>query len=90
MPDIIKIADAFNVTITAQEGDTSVTIADLAKNVTFDKQDAYRYDTQVWCIAFDALEDEYGAFEKADGNADYYEGAWMTFKDGSTIRFGGM
>jgi hypothetical protein len=36
-------------------------------------------------VAFDALEDEYGAFEKQDGAVDFYDGAWMRFKDGSMI-----
>jgi hypothetical protein len=83
-----KIADlkSFYVESIPAAGDTSTTIADLAMFVEFDMKDAKRYDTSVPCIAYEALEDEYGAFEKTAGNADYYDGAWMTFKDGSTIR----
>ena len=84
---MISIAnlEGFTVTSTPAEGDTSVTIADLAMFVTFDPADAATYDTSVPVIAYDALEDEYGAFEKAAGEADYYDGAWMRFTDGSMI-----
>lgn len=84
----MKIADLSNfwVEVEPAEGDTSTTIADLATFVEFDPTDASKYDTSLPCIAYDALEDEYGAFEKTAGGADYYDGVWMTFKDGSTIR----
>jgi len=75
----------YTVTVTPAEGDASTTIAHLAQFVTFDPVDAVTYDTSIPVIAYDALEDEYGAFEKVGGEADYYDGAWMRFKDGSTI-----
>jgi len=67
------------------EGDTSTSIAELAKFVEFDPSDARRYDTSLPCVAYEALEEEYGAFEKSLGETDYYDGCWMEFKDGSTI-----
>ena len=75
----------FTVTVTPADGDTTTTIAHLAQFVTFDPVDAVTYDTSIPVIAYEALEDEYGAFEKVTGDADYYDGAWMRFKDGSTI-----
>lgn len=83
----MKINELKYVRIEAAEGDNSTTIADLARFVEFDPADANRYDTSVAVIAYDALEDEYGAFEKAAGEADYYDGGWMLFKDGSRIVF---
>lgn len=83
----MKIADCkrLRVIVEAMEGDTSTTIAHLAQFVEFDPSDAKKYDTSLPVIAYDALEDEYGAFEKSLGDADYYDGSWMEFKDGSTI-----
>lgn len=63
-----------------------VSIADLAQFVEFDPADAKRFETSVPCVAFDALYAEYGKFEMEDGESDYYDGFWMTFKDGSTIK----
>jgi hypothetical protein len=70
-------------------GDTSVTIADLAMFLTFDEGDASVYQTSLPVIAYEALEDEYGAFEKVGGASDFYDGCWMKFTDGSTIRIEG-
>jgi hypothetical protein len=67
------------------EGDTSTTIAHLAQFVKFDPRDAKLFHTSVPVIAYDALEEEYGKFEKDHGDADYYDGFYMKFKDGSTI-----
>ena len=75
-----------NVSSTPAEGDTSVTIADLAMWIHFDPSDAELSQTSVPVIAYNALEDEYGAFEKKDGWFDFYEGCWMKFSDGSAIR----
>ena len=85
---MIKISEckAIKVSTEAAEGDNSTTIAALAQFVKFDPADAKRYDTSIPVVAFDALEDEYGAFEKSGGECDYYDGSWMTFKDGSTIK----
>lgn len=74
------------VTIVPAPGDVSVTIADLAMLVEFDPGDASRYSTSVAAIAYEALEDEYGAFEKDAGEVDYSGVTWMRFKDGSTLR----
>jgi len=74
------------IVITPAEGDTSITIADLARFVEFDVDAAQRYDTKDHCIAFDALADEYGNFEMAAGATDYYDGCWMKFTDGSMIK----
>jgi hypothetical protein len=75
----------YNVTVIPADGDTTATIADLAQFTTFDNEDVQRFDTVPHAVAFDALEDEYGAFEKSDGAVDFYDGAWMRFKDGSMI-----
>lgn len=87
----IKISDYFGNKVESipAEGDNSVTIADLAKFVEFNTLDAGKYSTSFAVIAYEALEDEYGPFEKTAGEADYYDGCWMTFKDGSTIRISG-
>ncbi len=74
-----------NYTVTVTPADRN-NIAHLAQFVSFDPDDARRYDTSIPVIAYDALEDEYGAFEKALGGADFYDGSWMRFTDGSTIR----
>lgn len=82
------IAQAFGTRaqVIPAAGDNSVTIADLAMNVDFDPRDARRYDTAMHSIAYDALLEEYANHEFERGSNDYYDGAWMTFKDGSTIR----
>jgi hypothetical protein len=75
-----------NVSSTPAVGDTSVTIADLAMFLHFDLNDAEMKKTSVPIMAYNALIDEYGAFEKTGGAFDYYEGCWMQFSDGSVIR----
>ena len=89
--NIVKIADYFGTlaTAVAADGDTSVTIADLAMFTEFNDGDIGRYSTAPHMIAFDALEEEYGPFEKADGQCTQQNGCWMSFKDGSTIRIAG-
>jgi len=84
---MIKIAELGNaqVKVSKTENDNTVSIADLAMYVEFDPDNAKRYDTSIPVVAYEALEDEYGAFEKVDGGCDYYIGAWMSFKDGSEI-----
>lgn len=83
----MQIADLGNkVSIVPAEGDTSTTIADLAQFVEFDSNNVRRFDTSIACVAFHALEEEYSNHEMVAGEADYYEGVWMTFADGSTIR----
>lgn len=76
------------IIVTPAEGDTSTTIADLAVFTAFDPEEASKYGTSIAAIAYEALEDEYGAFEKLAGGytptAGGY-GAWMTFKDMSRI-----
>jgi hypothetical protein len=52
----------------------------------FDPSDAELNQTSVPIIAYNALEDEYGAFEKIDGGFDFYDGCWMKFSDGSVIK----
>lgn len=86
MQTTIKQFFKTRVRVTPADGDTSVTIADLAMNVDFNTRDASKYDTRMHCIAYAALEEYYGDFEFEKGNNDYYDGCWMTFKDGSTIR----
>ena len=86
----MKISEAFkNIKITAAEGDTSTTIAQLAQFVEFDIYLSRKYDTAPWCVAYDTLLDEYGGHEFVDGHSDYYDGVWMKFVDGSRIQFGG-
>lgn len=75
-----------NVSSTPAEGDTSTTIADLAMFLYFDPIDVELCQTSTPIIAYNALEDEYGAFEKVAGWFDFYEGCWMKFSDGSAIR----
>ena len=72
-----------NPTIT--NPDSTVSIADLAKFVEFDPNDARKYSTSVACIAFDALHAEYGNHEMVSGEADYYDGMYIEFADGSTL-----
>lgn len=72
------------VSTVAAEGDTSTTIADLAKFIHFDPLDIGRYQTSAASVMYEALEDEYGAFEKDDGACEY-DSAWMSFSDGSRI-----
>jgi len=83
----MQLCDCGYITVTVKnlDNDNTVSIADLAKFVEFNPADAARYKTSVPVIAYDALEDEYGPFEKVGGDADYYDGAWMEFKDGSMI-----
>lgn len=73
------------VTVTPAEGDTSVTIADLARYIDFDPAEAVRLDTTLAIVAYNALDEYYGKFEKVSGECDYYDGVKMTFGDGSSI-----
>jgi hypothetical protein len=76
----------YKVTSTPATGDTSVTTADLAMFLEFDENDpAFNPMPSILVMAYNALEDEYGAFERADGSLTFLGGGQMTFKDGSTI-----
>jgi len=82
------IADLKNHTVTVIPalGDKTTTVAHLARLVKVNISEAAKYKTSISCIAYDALEDEYGPFEKVDGHVDINSGAWMKFADGSEIR----
>jgi hypothetical protein len=75
----------YNVAAIPADGDVTTTIADLAQFTELDDEDMERPGTVPHFAAFNALEDEYGAFEKKDGAFDFYDGAWMLFKDDSMI-----
>lgn len=84
-----QISDFFakSIRITKADGDTSTTIADLAQFIDFDPALAKSADTATHCIAYDALLAEYQGHEFIRGEADFYNGAWMLFADGSEIFF---
>jgi hypothetical protein len=83
------ISDFFakTIRIIKADGDTSTTIADLAQFTDFDPALAKTADTATHCIAYDALLAQYKGHEFIRGEADYYDGAWMVFADGSEISF---
>lgn len=76
-----------NPTIT--NPDSTVSIADLAKFVSFNPRDARKFSTSIPCIAFAALEAEYGNHEMVAGESDYYDGMFMEFSDGSILEIEG-
>ena len=85
---MISIADKFEgkYEIIAADKDTTVTIADLAVFTSFERDDASKFSTSEACIAFDALKEEYEGREMVGGDADFYDGFYMEFADGSTLR----
>ena len=78
-----KISDLPGTKIQPAQGDTSTTIAHLAQFVSFKTSSEPN-----WCAAYEALFDEYSGFEMTNGCKDFYDGAFMTFSDGSTITMG--
>jgi len=81
-----KIDDAFReseLTVTPAEGDTSVTIAHLARFCGFDMPRAL--DTRPHCAAMHAVEDQF-RWETVAVEIDYHGAAMARFRDGSVLR----
>ena len=84
----VMIADHFkDIQIISVEGDASVTIAELASFVKFDPATASFMRTKSWGVAFNALCHEYESKEMVSGGEDFHSGFFMTFTDGSTLRY---
>ena len=83
---VVKIADttSFDVVVT-NDRRGQVGVATLAQFISFDTADVKRWDTSGPCVAFAALDAEYGHHEMLMGEGDYHDGAYMIFKDGSQI-----
>ncbi len=63
--------------------DEHTSIADLAQFVTFDPKDGeYEHGA-----AYHALVEEYGNREATAHELDYYDGWYLSFADGSSIRY---
>jgi len=73
--------------IVPAEGDTTVTIADLAQFVTFDSQAARAKGDPEHKAAYHALRDHYAKHEMQAGGYHPETGFWVVFKDGSSIRY---
>lgn len=78
----MKICDCTELSVIILGGKHSDAYA--ATFVTFDDNDISKYNASHASIAYEALEDEYGGFEKNSGYTTIHE-CNMKFNDGSSI-----
>jgi hypothetical protein len=80
-----RVADYFeDHEIEISNPDGTVSIADLSIFTKITPEQGKRRDTSFACIAADAIAQEY-PWEIEDREHDYYNGAWIKFKDGSQL-----
>ena len=80
-----RVADYFaDEEIVIENPDSTVSIADLSIFTKISPEQGRRRDTSFACIAADAIAREY-PWEIEDQEHDFYQGAWIKFKDGSQL-----